>query len=125
MIRELSKLHMRRWVIAITFLPFMLFVFYSVGTMPAVSKNSFTTVICSGYSTTTITVDGNGEPVKKTSQKVCDWSLQIHASTLPVEISPVVDLNIIHVRLAAFSDDVLFPDNSYGRFFARAPPYSI
>jgi hypothetical protein len=125
MIRELSKLHIRRWVIGITFLPFLLFAFYSVGTMPAVSKDSFTTVICSGNSTITITVDENGEPVKEITQKLCDWSLQLHASTLPIEMSAIVDLNFIHVRLALFSDDVLFSDNRYGHFFARAPPHSI
>ncbi|MFN7755476.1 MAG: DUF2946 family protein [Holosporales bacterium] len=58
-----------------------------MGYMPSSSETgrSFSIVICTGYDPQTITVDDNGQPVKKDSQKqtahksLCVFSVNAHA----------------------------------------------
>ncbi|NVK18532.1 MAG: hypothetical protein HWE30_07560 [Methylocystaceae bacterium] len=115
----------RKLISAVLLLPFLLFSFYSVGTMVQIGPKGIKTVICSGTSIQTIYVDENGQPVEQKRLKVCDFASQLQAMnllSLPLAIgvaltfSPFVYFSIYQTRVS-----VAHPFH----FFARAPPFSI
>ncbi len=115
----------RRLVVGTLFLPFLLFAFYSVGTMPAYGKQGIETVICSGTSLQTVYLNENGVPVEKTLLKHCDFASQIQVMAV-LALLPLREFVFLSGTTRYFLKDSFYISASaYRHFFARAPPLSV
>lgn len=123
--RRTTSNALKRFLTGLMVLPFVLFSFYAIGTMPAYGEQGIKTVICSGTSIITVYLDENGEPIEDTVVKHCDWSSAIHF--FDTADGPAHLIAVYHTSslLFATQDDLVSTLGGTGDFFARAPPASI
>ncbi len=117
--------YIRRFLTGLMLLPFVLFSFYAVGTMPTYGEQGIKTVICSGTSIITVYLDENGEPVEETVVKHCDWSSSFHLFDTTDVSTHLIGLNTVSHLTYNVQDNLVSDLRMAGYIFARAPPASI
>ena len=125
MMRALRELDVRRLVVATLFVPLMLFSFFSAHTMPRFSGEGMDIIICTGAGFETIFVGNEEDPDGTPDPSPCDWSMQIHAATLPAASLALVPVTLGSAQSLAFVKTILRSGKLNAGRHARAPPASV
>ena len=125
MMRTLRELEVRRLVFAALFVPVLLFSFFSVHTMPRFSEQGMQIIICTGTGIETISATGEDDPAEDPAHSPCDWSMQIHAATVPAAGIAVEPLVFTRTRAVAFEKTILRSGKIKSNRHARAPPFIL
>jgi len=115
----------KRLVVAILFAPLLLFSFFSVHTMPRFTEQGMEIVICTGTGLETVSLNDDDDPAGKPDHSPCDWSMQVHAATLPAAGIAVEHLVLGQSEAVAFEKTILRSGKINPGRHARAPPVSV
>lgn len=125
MMRTLRELDVKRLVFAILFVPLLLLSFFSVHTMPRFTEQGMDIVICTGTGVETLPAVENDGPADTPAHSPCDWSMQVHAATLPATGIALELLALGHTEAFAFEKTILRSGKINPGRHARAPPLSV
>ena len=125
MMRALRELDVKRLVVATLIVPLLLFSFFSVHTMPRFTSQGMDIIICTGTGFETLSVADDDDPVDTPAHSPCDWSMQVHAATLPATGIALEPLVLGHNEAFAFEKIILRSGKVNPGRHARAPPLSV
>lgn len=125
MMRSLRELDIKRLVVATLFVPLLLFSFFSVHTMPRFTEEGLDVIICTGIGIETVLLADQDDPADEPAHSPCDWSMQIHAATLPAAGITVEPLVMGRTEVLAFEKTILRSGKPNSSRHARAPPLSV
>jgi hypothetical protein len=125
MMRALRELDVKRLVVATLLVPLLLFSFFSVHTMPRFTEQGMDIIICNGIGIELSALNDEEDPADQPAHSPCDWSMQIHAATLPVTGIAVEPVVLGRTEVLAFEKTILRSGKLNSSRHARAPPFSV